>query len=103
MVATFEEFKDREDVLRKANMLKGTNIHVTEDMSRYTITINCDDCSSDLLGGCEKVVMSSESLCVRSREEILLQQSYFNMINFLLITGAMYGMMFRAKLQSMLL
>ena len=34
VVVTFEEFKDREDILRKANMLKGSNIHVTEDMSR---------------------------------------------------------------------
>ena len=34
MVVTFEEFSDREHVLRKAGMLKGSNIHVTEDMSR---------------------------------------------------------------------
>ena len=34
VVVTFEEFKDREEILRKANMLKGSNIHVTEDMSR---------------------------------------------------------------------
>ena len=34
VVVTFEEFTDREHVLRKAGMLKGSNIHVTEDMSR---------------------------------------------------------------------
>ena len=34
VVVTFEEFKDREEVLRKAGLLKGSNIHVTEDMSR---------------------------------------------------------------------
>ena len=34
MVVTFEEFTDREHVLRKAGLLKGSNIHVTEDMSR---------------------------------------------------------------------
>ena len=34
VVVTFEEFKDREEVLRKAGVLKGNNIHVTEDMSR---------------------------------------------------------------------
>ena len=34
MVVTFEEFSDREHVLRKAGLLKGSNIHVTEDMSR---------------------------------------------------------------------
>lgn len=35
VVVTFQEFKDREEVLRKAGVLKGNNIHVTEDMSRY--------------------------------------------------------------------
>ena len=36
VVVTFEEFKDREEVLRKAGMLKASNnIHVTEDMSRW--------------------------------------------------------------------
>ena len=34
VVVTFEEFKDRDEVLRKAGVLKGSNIHVTEDMSR---------------------------------------------------------------------
>ena len=34
VVVTFEDFNDREQVLRKAGMLKGNNIHVTEDMSR---------------------------------------------------------------------
>ena len=34
MVVTFEEFKDRDEVLRKAGLLKGGHIHVTEDMSR---------------------------------------------------------------------
>ena len=34
VVVTFQEFKDREEVLRKAGVLKGNNIHVTEDMSR---------------------------------------------------------------------
>ena len=35
LLVTFEDFKDREEVLRKTAMLKGSNIHVTEDMSRY--------------------------------------------------------------------
>ena len=34
VLVTFQEFKDKEDVLRKSGMLKGTNIHLTEDMSR---------------------------------------------------------------------
>ena len=34
MVVTFEEFKDRDEVLRKAGLLKGGQVHVTEDMSR---------------------------------------------------------------------
>ena len=32
---TFEEFKDREEVLRKAALLRGSHVQVTEDMSRY--------------------------------------------------------------------
>ena len=35
VLVTFAEFKDKEEVLRKAGMLKGSNIHITEDMSRY--------------------------------------------------------------------
>ena len=35
VVVTFEEFKDRDEVLRKAGVLKGSNIHVTEDMPRF--------------------------------------------------------------------
>ena len=31
---TFEEYRDREEVLRKSGMLKGSNISITEDMSR---------------------------------------------------------------------
>ena len=34
VVVSFEDFSDREQVLRKAAMLKGSNIHITEDMSR---------------------------------------------------------------------
>ena len=34
VVVTFEEFKDRDEVLRKAGLLKGGQVHVTEDMSR---------------------------------------------------------------------
>ena len=34
IVVTFEEFKDRDEVLRKAGLVKGGEIHVTEDMSR---------------------------------------------------------------------
>ena len=34
MVVTFEEVKDRDEVLRKAGLLKGGQVHVTEDMSR---------------------------------------------------------------------
>ena len=34
VLVTFEDFSDRCNVLRKAGMLKGSNIHVTEDMSR---------------------------------------------------------------------
>ena len=35
VVVSFEEFKDRDEVLRKAGVLKGNNIHITEDMSRW--------------------------------------------------------------------
>ena len=35
VLVTFEEFKDREEVLRKAALLRGSHVHVTEDMSRY--------------------------------------------------------------------
>ena len=35
VLVTFEEFKDREDVLRKAALLRGSHVQVTEDMSRY--------------------------------------------------------------------
>ena len=34
VVVSFEEFKDRDEVLRKAGLLRGSSIHVTEDMSR---------------------------------------------------------------------
>ena len=34
-LVTFEEYKDREEVLRKSGMLRGSNISVTEDMSRW--------------------------------------------------------------------
>lgn len=37
VVVTFEDFNDREQVLRKAGMLKGNNIHITEDMSKYRV------------------------------------------------------------------
>ena len=29
-------FRDKEEVLRKASLLRGSNIHVTEDMNRKT-------------------------------------------------------------------
>ena len=35
VLVTFQEFKDREEVLRKSGVLKGSNIHITEDMSRW--------------------------------------------------------------------
>ena len=35
VVVTFEDFKDREEVLRKTSMLRSSNIHITEDMSKY--------------------------------------------------------------------
>ena len=34
VLVTFEDFNDHKNVLRKAGMLRGSNIHVTEDMSR---------------------------------------------------------------------
>ena len=34
VLVTFEEYRDRDEVLRKANMLKGSGLSVTEDMSR---------------------------------------------------------------------
>ena len=36
VVVTFETYKDKEDVLRKAGLLRGSNIHVTEDMNKKT-------------------------------------------------------------------
>ena len=36
VLVTFENFKDREDILRKGNLLKGSNIHITEDLSKRT-------------------------------------------------------------------
>ena len=35
MVVTFEEVKAREEVLSKAAMLRGSNIYITEDLSRF--------------------------------------------------------------------
>ena len=37
VLVTFQEYKDRDEVLRKAGVLKGNNIHITEDMSRLEI------------------------------------------------------------------
>ena len=34
-MVTFEELTAREEVLRKAGMLKGSKVYITEDMSRY--------------------------------------------------------------------
>ena len=34
VLVTFEEFRDREEVLRKAALLRGSHVQVTEDMSR---------------------------------------------------------------------
>jgi phage shock protein A len=36
VVVTFENYKDKEDVLRKGGMMKGSKIHVTEDMNKKT-------------------------------------------------------------------
>ena len=35
VVVTFKELHAREEVLAKAAMLKGSNIYITEDLSRY--------------------------------------------------------------------
>ena len=42
VLATFQEFKDRDEVLRKAGVFKGNNIHVTEDMSRLCVRFYYD-------------------------------------------------------------
>ena len=34
VLVTYEEYKDRDEVLRKSNTLKGSGLSVTEDMSR---------------------------------------------------------------------
>lgn len=34
VLVNFVSWKDREEVLRKANMLRGTNVYITEDLSR---------------------------------------------------------------------
>lgn len=34
MLVNFVHWKDREEVLRKSNFLRGTNIYVTEDLSK---------------------------------------------------------------------
>ena len=34
VLVTFEEYRDRDEVLRKSNTLKGSGLSVTEDMSR---------------------------------------------------------------------
>ena len=36
VLVTFESFKDREEVLRKGNLSKNTNIHISEDLSKRT-------------------------------------------------------------------
>ena len=36
VLVTFESFKDREEVLRKGNLCKNTNIHISEDLSKRT-------------------------------------------------------------------
>ena len=35
VVVTFEDYKDREEVLSNASMFRSDNIHITEDMSKY--------------------------------------------------------------------
>ena len=35
-MVTFENYKDKEEVLRKGYMLKGSSIHITEDMNKKT-------------------------------------------------------------------
>ena len=37
VVVTFQELTAREEVLRKAGLLKGSNVFVTEDMSRSVV------------------------------------------------------------------
>ena len=44
-MVTFEELTAREEVLRKAGMLKGSKVYITEDMSRYGIFIVVQDLS----------------------------------------------------------
>ena len=34
VLVTFEEFRDREDVLRKSGMLRGSSVTCSEDLSR---------------------------------------------------------------------
>ncbi len=34
ILVTFHLFKDKEDILRKSSLLRGTNIYITEDYSR---------------------------------------------------------------------
>ena len=36
VLATFENFKDREEVLRKGKLSKNSNIHISEDLSKRT-------------------------------------------------------------------
>ncbi len=36
VLVTFHLFKDKEDVLRKSSLIKGSNIYITEDYSRKT-------------------------------------------------------------------
>ena len=36
LTVTSVMFRDKEEVLRKASLLRGSNIHVTEDMNRKT-------------------------------------------------------------------
>ena len=67
VLATFQEWKDRDEVLRKAGVFKGNNIHVTEDMSRlvniffFKIFLMNPVCP----GGCGKVGESCGSSCGR--------------------------------------
>ena len=36
VLVTFENFKDREEVLRKGKLSKNSNIHISEDLSKRT-------------------------------------------------------------------
>ena len=45
VVVAFEELTAREEVLRKAGMLKGSKVYITEDMSRYGIFLGVQDLS----------------------------------------------------------